>query len=57
MADLKKQAQAGERFAPDTLPANASHAEFVKATKAMNDRLAELDLTVPDVEELENPEQ
>ena len=57
VADLKKQAQAGERFAPDTLPANASHAEFVKATKAMNDRLAELDLTVPDVEELENPEQ
>ena len=57
VADLKKQAQAGERFAPDTLPANASHAEFVKATKAMNDRLAELDLTVPDVEELENPEE
>ena len=57
VADLKKQAQAGERFAPDTLPANAPHAEFVKATKAMNDRLAELDLTVPDVEELENPEE
>ena len=57
VADLKKQEQAGERFAPDTLPANASHAEFVKATKAMNDRLAELDLTVPDVEELENPEE
>ena len=57
VADLKKQEQAGERFTPDTLPANASHAEFVKATKAMNDRLAELDLTVPDVEELENPEE
>ena len=57
VADLKKQEQAGERFAPDTLPANASHAEFVKATKAMNHRLAELDLTVPDVEELENPEE
>lgn len=55
--DLKKQEQAGERFTPDTLPANASHAEFVKATKAMNHRLAELDLTVPDVEELENPEE
>ncbi|WP_294809142.1 prolipoprotein diacylglyceryl transferase [uncultured Gemmiger sp.] len=55
--DLKKQEQAGERFAPDTLPANASHAEFVKATKAMNRRLAELDLTVPDVEGLENPEE
>ena len=57
VADLKKQEQAGERFTPDTLPANASHAEFVKATKAMNDRLAELDLTVPEVEELENPEE
>ena len=57
VADLKKQEQAGERFTPETLPANASHAEFVKATKAMNDRLAELDLTVPDVEELENPEE
>lgn len=57
VVDLKKQEQAGERFAPDTLPANASHAEFVKATKAMNRRLAELDLTVPDVEGLENPEE
>ena len=54
--DIKKQAQAGGRFAPDTLPAAASHAEFVQATKAMNDRLADLDLNEPEIEELEDPD-
>ena len=54
--DIQKEAKAGDRFAPDTLPANASHAEFVKATDAMNDRLAALDLDVLDIEALEDPE-
>ena len=53
--DIKKQAEAGERFAPDTLPANALHAEFVKATDAMNDRLAALDLNAVEIEEIEEP--
>ena len=53
--DIKKQAAAGERFAPDTLPANAPHAEFVKATDAMNDRLAALDLNAVEIEEIEEP--
>ena len=53
--DIKKQAEAGERFAPDTLPANAPHAEFVKATDAMNDRLAALDLNAVEIEEIEEP--
>ena len=53
--DIKKQAEAGERFAPDTLPANAPHAEFVKATDAMNDRLAALDLNAMEIEEIEEP--
>lgn len=39
----------------DTLPANASHREFVEATDAMNARLAALDLDTPDIEELEDP--
>ena len=46
--DIKKQAEAGDRFAPDTLPANAPHAEFVKATDAMNERLDALDLNEVD---------
>ena len=54
--DIQKEAKAGNRFAPDTLPANASHAEFVAATDAMNARLAGLDLDAPDIEELEDPE-
>ena len=49
--DLKKQKEAGDRFTPDTLPANASHKEFVAATAAMNQRLKELDLSVPAAEE------
>ena len=53
--DIKKQAEAGDRFAPDTLPANAPHAEFVKATDAMNDRLAALDLNAVEIEEIEEP--
>lgn len=40
--DLKKQAQVGQRFTADALPAAASHAEFVAATAAMNRRLEEL---------------
>ena len=43
--DLKKQQEAGDRFTVDTLPANASHKEFVAATAAMNLRLKELDLS------------
>ena len=54
--DIQKEAKAGNRFAPDKLPANASHAEFVAATDAMNARLAGLDLDAPDIEELEDPE-
>ena len=54
--DIQKEAKAGNRFAPDTLPASASHAEFVAATDAMNARLAGLDLDAPDIEELEDPE-
>lgn len=54
--DIQKEAKAGNRFTPDTLPASASHAEFVAATEAMNDRLAGLDLDALDIEELEDPE-
>ena len=55
--DIHKQAKAGERFDVDTLPADASHKEFVEATAAMNARLAALDLDAVDIEELEDPEQ
>lgn len=54
--DIQKAAKAGDRFSPDTLPASASHAEFVAATEAMNERLAALDLDAIDIEELEDPE-
>lgn len=56
VSNIKKQAEAGDRFAPDTLPANAPHAEFVKATDAMNQRLNDLDLDAVEIEELEDPE-
>ena len=56
VSDIKKQAEAGDRFTPDTLPANAPHAEFVKATDEMNRRLKDLDLDAPEIEELEDPE-
>lgn len=39
VSDLKKQREAGNAFAPDTLPAAAPHKEFVSATNAMNERL------------------
>ena len=55
--DIKKQAEAGDRFAPDTLPANAPHTEFVKATDAMNERLAALDLNEVEIEEIEEPKE
>ena len=55
--DIKKQAEAGERFTPDTLPANAPHAEFVKATDAMNARLDALDLNTVEIEEIEGPQE
>ena len=55
VSDIKKQAEAGDRFAPDKLPANAPHAEFVKATDEMNRRLKDLDLDAPEIEELEDP--
>ena len=55
VSDIKKQTEAGDRFAPDKLPANAPHAEFVKATDEMNRRLKELDLDAPEIEELEDP--
>lgn len=55
VSDIKKQAEAGNRFTPDTLPANAPHADFVKATDEMNRRLKDLDLDAPEIEELEEP--
>ena len=55
VSDIKKQAEAGDRFTPDTLPANALHADFVKATDEMNRRLKDLDLDAPEIEELEDP--
>ena len=55
--DLKKQAEAGDRFTPDTLPAGAPHAEFVKATDAMNARLDALDLSEVEIEEIEEPKE
>ena len=55
--DLKKQAEAGDRFTPDTLPAGAPHAEFVKATDAMNARLDALDLSEVEIEEIETPKE
>lgn len=42
---------------PDTLPANAPHAEFVKATDAMNARLDALDLNTVEIEEIEGPQE
>ena len=55
--DLKKQAEAGDRFTPDTLPVGAPHAEFVKATDAMNARLDALDLSEVEIEEIEEPKE
>ena len=55
--DLKKQAEAGDRFTPDILPAGAPHAEFVKATDAMNARLDALDLSEVEIEEIEDPKE
>ena len=57
LKDLKKQAEAGDRFTPDTLPAGAPHAEFVKATDAMNARLDALDLIEVEIEEIEDPKE
>ena len=57
LKDLKKQAEAGDRFTPDTLPAGAPHAEFVKATDAMNARLDALDLSEVEIEEIEDPKE
>lgn len=54
--DLKKQQEAGDRFTVDTLPANASHKEFVAATEAMNRRLKELDLSAVE-ETADEPEK
>lgn len=53
--DLKKQQEAGDRFTPDTLPANAGHKEFVAATAAMNLRLKELDLSAAEEPEAVEP--
>ena len=55
--DLKKQAEAGDRFTADSLPAGAPHAEFVKATDAMNARLDALDLSEVEIEEIETPKE
>ena len=57
LKDLKKQAEAGDRFTPDTLPAGTPHAEFVKATDAMNARLDALDLSEVEIEEIEDPKE
>lgn len=53
--DLKKQQEAGDRFTPDTLPANTGHKEFVAATAAMNLRLKELDLSAAEEPEAVEP--
>ena len=55
--DVKKQKAAGERFVPDTLPADAPHRQFVEATAAMNRRLAELDLNAPAAAETDQPDE
>ena len=55
VSDIAKQRRAGDRFTADTLPARAPHGEFVAATRAMNARLAALDLDMPEIEELEDP--
>lgn len=55
--DLKKQAEAGDRFTADILPVGAPHAEFVKATDAMNARLDALDLSEVEIEEIETPKE
>ena len=52
--DLKSRPRQG-RFTADTLPAGAPHAEFVKATDAMNARLDALDLSEVEIEEIEEP--
>ena len=57
MKNLVAKAGAGERFPPDPLPANAPHAEFVKATDAMNARLDALDLNTVEIEEIEGPQE
>ena len=54
VADIKKQAQAGDRFTVDSLPARTPHKEFAAATAEMNRRLEELDLTQQD-EQTVNP--
>ena len=51
VADLKKQAAAGNRFVVDELQAGASHKEFAAATAEMNRRLAELYLSEPQKQE------
>ncbi len=56
VSDIAKQDKAGSRFTADALPARAPHGEFVAATRAMNARLAALDLDMPEIEELEDPE-
>lgn len=56
VSDIAKQRRAGDRFTADALPARAPHGEFVAATQAMNARLAALDLDMPEIEELEDPE-
>ena len=56
VSDIAKQRRAGDRFTADALPARAPHGEFVAATRAMNARLAALDLDMPEIEELEDPE-
>ena len=57
LKDLKKQAEAGDRFTADILPVGAPHAEFVKATDAMNARLDALDLSEVEIEEIETPKE
>ena len=53
----EKAAEAGDRFTADILPAGAPHAEFVKATDAMNARLDALDLSEVEIEEIETPKE
>ena len=50
-------AQCGIESRSINLPAGAPHAEFVKATDAMNARLDALDLSEVEIEEIENPKE
>ncbi len=55
--DLKKQAEAGGPLHAGHPARRRPHAEFVKATDAMNARLDALDLNEVEIEEIEDPKE